>query len=92
MTAIRSAPGGAVMLPAQRFNWRLLGVILFACLNLAALGVFFAVFVGLLVAPPDPRHSLFALVAGSLAFAVLALGQFVHWSRIALKTVKGRRS
>ena len=92
MTAVRSAPGGAVMLPAQRFNWRLLGVILFACLNLAALGVFFAVFVGLLIAPADPRHSLFALVAGSLAFAVLALGQFVHWSRVALLTVKGRSS
>ena len=72
--------------------WRLLGVILFACLNLAALGVFFAGLVGLLVAPADPRQSLFALVAGSLAFAVLALGQFVHWSRLALKTVKGRHS
>ena len=80
------------MLAPQRSNWRLFGVILFACVNLAALGVFFAVFVGLLVAPADPRQSLFALVAGSLAFAVLALGQFVHWSRLALETVKGRRS
>ena len=90
MTAVRSAPGGVVMLPAQRFNWRLLGVILFACLNLAALGVFFAGLVGLLVAPPDPRQSLFALIAGSLAFAMLSLGQFVHWSRLALKTLRGR--
>ena len=87
MTAVRSAPA-AVMLPAHQSNWRLLGVILFACLNLAALAVFFAGLVGLLLAAPDPRQSLFALVAGSLAFAILALGQFVHWSRVALKTLK----
>ncbi len=75
-----------------RSNVRVLGVILFACLNLASLGLFFAIFVGLIFAPSDPRRHLFALVAGSFAFAALALGQFVHWSRFALKVLKARRS
>ena len=67
-------------------------LIVFACLNIASIGIFFAVFAGLVFAPPDPRARLLLLVAGSFAFAILAFGQFFHWSRLALRALRERRS
>ena len=76
----------------QRPNLRRLGLIVFACLNIASIGVFFAVFAGLVFAPADPRARLALLVAGSFAFAILAFGQFFHWSRVALRALKAKQS
>jgi hypothetical protein len=68
-----------------------LGVLAFALVNAASVGVFFVVFIGVVVFAPLPRDATFVLVVGSLAFAVLVMGQFVHWSRLALRALRGRR-
>lgn len=73
-------------------HWRRVAVLVFACVNVASVGVFFVVFIGVVVSPPSPRNLTYLLVAGSLAFAVLVMGQFVHWSRLALRVIKERRS
>ena len=65
-------------------------LVLFACLNVAALGIFFAVFVGVIASPPQPRNVIYLLVAGSFAFDALVLGQFLYWSRMALIELKAR--
>jgi hypothetical protein len=62
--------------------WHSASLILFACLNVESTGVFFVVFVGVVISPPSPRSPLFLLVTG----------QFVYWSRIALRRVKERRA
>ena len=64
--------------------WRRFGIIAFACLNAASLGVFFVVFVGVVVLPAEPRTLVYLLVAGSFAFAVLVMGRFPHWAHLAL--------
>jgi len=74
----------------DRARWHLPALIVFSCFNLAALGIFFAVFVGVVLSPPEPRNAIHFLVAGSFAFAVLVLGQFVYWSRLVLTEFKGR--
>ena len=72
-------------------RWRRLAVVLFACVNAASVGVFFVVFVGVVLSPPAPRNAQFLLIVGSFAFAVLVMGQFVHWSQAALRVVmRGR--
>ena len=68
-----------------------LGVLAFALVNAASVGVFFVVFIGVVVVPPLPRDATFVLVVGSFAFAVLVMGQFVHWSRLALCALRKRR-
>lgn len=73
-------------------RWRRFALFLFACVNVASVGVFFVVFVGVVSSPPSPRNSTYMLVAGSLAFSVLVIGQFIHWSRLALCAIKDRRS
>jgi len=73
-----------------RPRWHVPALVLFACLNVAALGIFFAVFVGVIASPPQPRNVIHLLVAGSFAFAALVLGQFFYWSRMALIELKAR--
>ena len=73
-------------------RWQRFAVVLFACINVASLGVFFAVFVGIVMSPPNPRTTVFALVVGGFAFAVLVMGQFVYWSRLALRALRARSS
>lgn len=73
-------------------RWHRLGVAIFACINVASLGVFFAVFVGIVMSPPEPRTLVFALVVGGVAFGVLVMGQFVYWSRLALRALRSRSS
>jgi hypothetical protein len=68
-----------------------LAVLAFAFVNAASVGVFFVVFIGVVVFPPLPRDATFVLVVGSFAFAVLVMGQFVHWSRLALRALRKRR-
>ena len=68
-----------------------LAVLAFAFVNAASIGVFFVVFIGVVVFPPLPRDATFVLVVGSFAFAVLVMGQFVHWSRLALRALRNRR-
>lgn len=77
--------------PVKRPLWHRAGLVLFACIDVAAIGTFFAVFVGVVISPPTPRGGTFVLVAGGLAFAVLVMGQFFHWSRLALSALKERR-
>lgn len=69
-----------------------LAVVVFACINFASLGVFFAIFVGIVMSPPNPRTTVFMLVVGGFAFAVLVMGQFVYWSRLALRALRARSS
>jgi hypothetical protein len=90
-SSLASADSGVSPAPAQMRWWHRLALICFACVNVAAIGIFFAVFVGVVMSPPNPRNLLFFLVAGGVAFAVLALGQFFYWSRLALGRLKGRR-
>ena len=71
--------------------WQRFVVVVFACINVASLGVFFAVFVGVVLVPPNPRNLVFLLAVGSFALAVLVMGQFVSWSRVALRAYRGRR-
>jgi hypothetical protein len=73
-----------------RPRWHVPALVLFGCLNVAALGIFFAVFVGVIASPPQPRNVIHLLVAGSFAFAALVLGQFFYWSRMALIELKVR--
>jgi len=95
---MRSAPLSACAVSLQgkleesqeRARWHLPALVVFSCFNLAAVGIFFAVFVGVVLSPPEPRNAIHLLVAGSFAFAVLVLGQFVYWSRLALTEFKGR--
>lgn len=75
----------------ERLLWRA-ALSIFACVNAAATGVFFTVFAGLVYSPPSPRNALHSLLIGVLAFAVLILGQFIHWSRLALFAIKERGS
>lgn len=88
---LASADSGASSAPAQMRWWHRLALICFACVNAAAIGIFFAVFVGVVISPPTPRNLLYFLVSGGFAFAVLALGQFFYWSRLALRRMKERR-
>ena len=71
--------------------WRRWGLIVFACVNAASVGIFFVVFIGLVAFPPEPRNALFLLAVGSFALAVLVMGQFVYWSRLALRSFRERR-
>ncbi len=64
---------------------------MFACVNAASVGTFFVVFVGLIAFPPEPRSALFLLAVGSFALAVLIMGQFIYWSRLALRSFRERR-
>lgn len=82
----------ALQVDMSTSRWRRFAVVAFACFNAASLGIFFVVFVGVVVSPPAPRDAAFLLVAGSFAFAVLVMGQFVHWSRLALRAFKDARS
>ena len=82
----------SVSAAAAATRWQRFAVALFACINVASLGVFFAVFVGIVMFPPDPRTTVFGLVVGGFAFAVLVMGQFVYWSRLALRTFRARSS
>lgn len=72
-------------------RWQRLGLNLFACVNAASVGTFFVVFVGLIAFPPEPRNALFLLAVGSFALAVLIMGQFIYWSRLALRSIRERR-
>jgi putative Ca2+/H+ antiporter (TMEM165/GDT1 family) len=90
-TGLSSAAAGPPAASAQSPGWHRPALILFACVNAASIGTFFAVFVGAVLAPPHPRNAVFLLVTGGLAFAVLVMGQFVHWSQLALRRVKERR-
>ena len=80
----------------QRFavvtpRWHRPALIAFACINAASVGTFFVVFIGLIAFPPEPRSALFLLEVGSFALAVLVMGQFVYWSRLALRALRERR-
>ncbi|MFM2099267.1 MAG: hypothetical protein RLZZ366_806 [Pseudomonadota bacterium] len=75
----------------QRRWWHNMALVVFACINVASIGIFFAVFVGVVMSPPNPRNLLFLLVTGGFAFAVLVMGQFFYWSRLALRKIKERR-
>ena len=90
-SATPAAPVAAQTEPLTRPSWQRAAVILFACIDVAAIGTFFAVFVGVVISPPTPRGGTFVLVAGGLAFAVLVMGQFFHWSHLALSALKERR-
>lgn len=64
-------------------------LIVFACVSAAATGVFFTVSAGIILSSPSPLNALYSLEVGTLAFAVLVLGQLVHWSRLALCAIRG---
>lgn len=73
-------------------QWHRFAVVIFACINVASLGVFFAVFVGIVMSPPNLRTTVFALVVGGFSFAVLVTGQFFYWSTLALRALRPRSS
>ena len=95
---MRSTPisGGATPLEHKlddapaRPRWHVPALVFFVSLNVAALGIFFAIFLGVIASPPQPRNVIHLLVAGSFAFAALVLGQFFYWSRMALIELKVR--
>jgi hypothetical protein len=70
--------------------WLRLSLIAFACVDVAAIGIFFAVFIGVVISPPIPRSALCVAAAGGFAFAVLAMSQFAYWSWLLLRKIKGR--
>jgi cell shape-determining protein MreD len=69
--------------------WLRLSLIAFACVYGVAIGIFFAVFIGVVISP-IPRSALCMAAAGGFAFAVLAMSQFAYWSWLLLRTIKGR--
>ena len=88
----RTPPAAEQRRPVKRPPWQRAALVLFACIDVAAIGTFFAVFIVVVMSPPTPRSTAFVLVAGGFAFAVLVLGQFFHWSRLALRALKERGS
>ena len=88
----RTPPAAELGRPVKRPPWQLAALVLFACIDVAAIGIFFVVFIGVVISPPAPRSTAFVLVTGGFAFAVLVLGQFFHWSRLALRVGQERRS
>jgi nucleoside recognition membrane protein YjiH len=90
-SSTRGALQAAALVCQARPWWQRAFLVVFACINLAAIGTFFAVFVGVVMAPPNPRSGIFLLVVGGFAFAVLVMGQFVYWSWLALRRFKERR-
>jgi hypothetical protein len=89
--SVVSTDNSVSVAPRQRPWWHRVALILFACVNVASIGIFFAVFVGVVMSPPSPRNALFLLVIGGFALGVLVMGQFFYWSRLALRRVKERR-
>ncbi len=65
------------------------GTAVFAVLTLGATVTVFAAFVALLVGGCAGPRGLFALVAGTMAFAILSLVQFLRWAVVLLRTLRG---
>lgn len=62
--------------------------IIYAVSTIGMIVTIVASFVALMIESGRGSHALFALVAGSLAFASLALVQFVQWSAILLRKLR----
>lgn len=62
--------------------------IIYAVSTIGMIVTVLASFVALMIEGGGGRHALFALVAGSLAFASLALVQFVEWLAILLRKLR----
>jgi hypothetical protein len=61
----------------------------FAVFSIGATVIVVAAFIALLVGGGRGAHAPFALVAGSLAFAALALVQFIRWAATLLRELRG---
>lgn len=57
---------------------------IYAVATIAMAATVTAAFVALVIEGGGGSHALFALVAGSLAFAALVLIQLIHWSGVLL--------
>lgn len=65
--------------------------IIYAVSTIGMMVTVVASFVALVIEGGCGSHALFALVAGSLAFASLVLIQFVQWSAILLRKLRGAK-
>lgn len=63
--------------------------IIYVVSTIGMMVIVMASFIALLIGGGGGRHALFALVAGSLAFAALVRIQFVQWSAILLRKLRG---
>ena len=92
----RVSPGEAavpdVSMPELRSASGFVGTAVFAVVTLGATVVVFAAFVALLIGGAGGARGLFALTAGSMAFGMLSLAQFLRFAVVLLGNLRGRAS